>query len=119
MLRLHNSTVPPKMMEEDEEDKSCPLSAPAFCFSFALVKRALQTHLKDGEVLLQCFDIIAEHTELRGSDDDDEDLFHPRYLPRTEMMSVLLELISQTEGTVQQTAVKCLIDTAASASGEQ
>ena len=120
---LHSATVPPKVVDEEEEDKSCPLSAPAFHFSFVVIKKAMQTHINQAEVLHQCFDIIAEHTELRGSDaedgDDEEvDLFHPRFLPRGEMMSVLLDLISQTEGTVQQTAVKCLIDTAAAASGE-
>ena len=123
VLRLHTATVPPKTLEEDEEDKSCPLSAPAMFYSFIVLKKAMQVHLKKSEVLHQCFDIIAEHTELRGSDDeveenDEIDLFHPRFLPRYEMMSVLLDLISQTEGTVQQTAVKCLIDTAAAASGD-
>ena len=87
-----------------------------------MIKKVLQTHVKQPEVLHQCFDVIAEHTELRGSDDmdDDEevDLFHPRFLPRSQMISVLLDLISQTEGTVQQTAVKCLIDTAGAASGD-
>ena len=118
--RLHRATVPPKANaeEQEDEDKSCPLTAPAFCFSFAVIKKALQCHVKKAEVLQECFEIIAEHTELRGSEEDDEiDLFHPRYLPRQEMISVLLDLISQTEGTTQQTAVKCLIDTAAAASG--
>ena len=122
--RLHTATVPPKSLEEEQEDKSCPLSAPAFYYSFAVIKKALQSHVKQPEVLHQCFDIIAEHTELRGSDMDEEDseeevdLFHPRFLPRSQMISVLLDLISQTEGTAQQTAVKCLIDTAGAASGE-
>ena len=120
--RLHTATVPPKTLEEEQEDKSCPLTAPAFFYSFAVIKKALQTHVKQPEVLHQCFDVIAEHTELRGSDDMDDneevDLFHPRFLPRSQMISVLLDLISQTEGTVQQTAVKCLIDTAGAASGD-
>ena len=120
--RLHQATVPPKSPSEAEEDKSCPLTAPAFCYSFPVLQQALQRHVKKGEdVLQECFEIIAEHTELRGSEDEEGeeiDLFHPRYLPRQEILSVLLDLISRTEGTTQQTAVKVLIDTAAAASGD-
>ena len=41
-----------------------------------------------------------------------------RYLPRGEILSLLIELIGATEGVVQQAAVKALIDAASSASGK-
>eukprot|EP00092_Neocalanus_flemingeri_P000097 GFUD01000099.1.p1 GENE.GFUD01000099.1~~GFUD01000099.1.p1 ORF type:complete len:2003 (+),score=661.60 GFUD01000099.1:178-6009(+) len=120
LAKLHTATVAPKHLEEGEEDTSCPLSAPAFSYCFAVIRAAVKKHISEPEMLIQGFEVISEHTGLRGSDDDDEevDLFHPKYLPRTEMMNFLLDLIGRTEGTVQQTAVKCLIDCAGCASGE-
>merc|ERR1719357_1225606 len=119
LSKLRSSTVAPKHLEDGEDDDSCPLSAPAFTYCFPIIKAALKKHVTNDEVLVMGFDVISEHTGLRGSDDDeDEDLFHPKYLPRAGMMSMLVDLISLTEGTVQQMAVKCLIDTASCGGGD-
>eukprot|EP00090_Calanus_glacialis_P034085 TRINITY_DN5691_c0_g1_i1.p1 TRINITY_DN5691_c0_g1~~TRINITY_DN5691_c0_g1_i1.p1 ORF type:complete len:2002 (-),score=813.41 TRINITY_DN5691_c0_g1_i1:71-5326(-) len=119
VAKLHVATVAPKHLDDGEEDTSCPLTAPAFSFCFLVIKSALKKHVTNTEVLMQGFDIISEHTGLRGSDDDEEeDLFHPKYLPRTELLTLLVDMIGLTEGTVQQMAVKCLIDCAGCASAE-
>jgi len=119
LSKLRSSTVAPKHLEDGEDDDSCPLSAPAFTYCFPIIKAALKKHVTNDEVMVMGFDVISEHTGLRGSDDDeDEDLFHPKYLPRAGMMSMLVDLISLTEGTVQQMAVKCLIDTASCGGGD-
>ena len=39
---LHKSCVPPKAVKMDEEDNSCPLSAPAFSYCFPLIRAGLR-----------------------------------------------------------------------------
>jgi len=112
---IHKSTVPPKNGQDG--DISCPLPSPAFTYCFPLIRAALTNHIKDEEVLAKGFEIISEHTALRGSDEEEFDLFHPQYLPRHNILNLLIEIISSSEGTTQQTAVKCLIDTAHAAGG--
>jgi hypothetical protein len=128
LARLHAASVSaggPIQGEEDqeeEEDTSCPLSAPAFAYCFPLLRAAMLRHLDSTEVLSQGFDIIAEHTGLRGTDEagteeEEVDLFHPRLLPRAALLTLLLRLTAETEGVMQQRAVSCLIDTAGAAGG--
>ena len=113
LLKLHSSTVSMgDMMEEGEEDDTCPLSAPAFAYCFPLLRAAMLHHLDQEEVLGHGFDIISEHTGLRGEEGEEEDLFHPRLLPRASLIALLLRLTEETEGRTQQRAVSCLIDTA-------
>ena len=67
---------------------------------------------------LQGLELISEHTSVRGNEDEgDSDMFHPRYLPRAEILRLLVDVIEGTEGVAQQAAVKALIDAAACASG--
>ena len=115
---LHTSSVPAKNFEDD--DTSCPLSAPAFAYSFPLIREALRANVGSAAVVTQGLEIITEHTGLRGSDDEedrDSDMFHPRFLPRGDILHLLVDLIGRTEGSLQQASVRCLIDAAEAASG--
>lgn len=118
---LYKSCVPPE--EEGEEDNSCPLAAPAFAYSFPIIKAAMYAFNANQEVVTQGLELISEHTCLRGEDDEVNeggiDMFHPRYLPRGEILELLIHLIGSTDGIVQQAAVKALIDAATSGSGTQ
>ena len=42
-----------------------PLAAPAFAYTFPLVKAAIKAHMLDHEVLIEGLEIISEHTALR------------------------------------------------------
>ena len=102
-------------------DEACPLSCPALAYCFPVVRAALQDRDADSELVVAGLEILGEHAALRGEEGAEEnpDLFHPMYLPRAGMVSLTLHLVATTQGTVQQTAVKCLIDTAGAAGGEQ
>ena len=98
------------------------LPAAAFPRGGASARRAaLQDRDADSELVVAGLEILGEHAALRGEEGAEEnpDLFHPMYLPRAGMVSLTLHLVATTQGTVQQTAVKCLIDTAGAAGGEQ
>ena len=49
LLRLHNASVTATELEEDEDD-SCPLSAPAFAYCFPLLRAAMLLHIEQEEV---------------------------------------------------------------------
>ncbi len=112
---LNKSCVPP--VEEEEDDSSCPLSAPAFAYCFPLIKAGMNVHMLDHSVLTEGLELITEHTSLRGNDDE-SDMFHPKYLPRADILILILDVIAKTDGVVQQAAVKALIDASECASGE-
>ena len=51
LLRLHNASVTATELEEEEDD-SCPLSAPAFSYCFPLLRAAMLLHIESEEVIL-------------------------------------------------------------------
>ncbi|XP_076367337.1 lethal (3) 80Fj isoform X2 [Tachypleus tridentatus] len=97
------------------------LEAPAFTYCFPLLRKTLLDQFTDPEVKIQVLEIISEYAQLRvKSDDEDEGhgyLNSPVYLPRREMLDVLIQVIGQTSGKVQQLSIKTLIDVAAAGSG--
>jgi len=118
MLKMmYDACVPP--VDDEEEDNSCPLAAPAFAYCFPVIKAVILQHLDNDEVVTEALELISEHTSLRGDDDeDDSDMFHPRYLPRCDILELVVDTISQTTGVVQQASVKALVDCAECASAE-
>ena len=62
--------------------------------------------------------MISEHASLRGDPSDesqpfdirDVDLFHPRYLPSSQMIQLLVDTVEVAEGTIQQNAVAALTE---------
>ena len=115
------------------------LTAPAFAFVFPLLTqvmrdRAKQISKEKREIALNnCMAIVLKHAGLRQKEDDGEDeddevdedddftdemeITGPKYLPRVEMMSLMLDLISRESGKKQTEAATCLVEVAKSASG--
>lgn len=94
---IHTRTVKKKDSENDEIIE-CRFTAPAFCYSFQLMKSfLLSSYAKRDESLVHdCLQIIAEHARLRGTQNHQAlDLYHPKYLPRKQMFELLTELISK------------------------
>ncbi|XP_055638459.1 eIF-2-alpha kinase activator GCN1 [Toxorhynchites rutilus septentrionalis] len=109
---------------EEDGAKNYLLNAPAFSYCFELLKRALvmSDAEKDESLLINGIQIIAYHTQLKGDTVDGldfGDLYHPRYMPRLEMIKLLLRLIQQHRGRVQTQAVAALLDVAESSSGKE
>ncbi|KAL9698248.1 hypothetical protein quinque_001689 [Culex quinquefasciatus] len=109
---------------EEDGSKNYLLNAPAFSYTFEFLKRALVLNEaeKDESMLINGIQIIAYHAQLKGDTvdgQDFEDLYHPRYMPRLEMIKLLLRLIQNHRGRVQTQAVAALLDVAESSSGSE
>lgn len=140
--QLHKLTVgdtkkqPTSYDTSEMDETACPLTTPAFHFSFALLRAALMANLpkpssvQDSEsevdsTVYKGLEVINEHALLRGNaDEDDEenlcepDDLHPKYLPRAELLSTLIEILSKTEGRTRQFAVNTLVEVASASSGQ-
>lgn len=70
--------------------------APGFCYMFPFLKMSLMSRFaRDDEgIVASGLKILAEHAKMRGSGVKG-DMFHPKYLPRRQMFSLLVELISK------------------------
>ncbi|KAF7989110.1 hypothetical protein HCN44_007420 [Aphidius gifuensis] len=105
---LHNNTVKEKNL----------LTAPAFCYVFPFISKTL-TDWNDETITIQGLQIIQEHAKQRGNSVDNNylDSNHPRYLPRHQMLDLLIELMTKTNGRVQTYSVATFLDIANSGSG--
>jgi hypothetical protein len=105
----------------ENPDLVCPLSTPAFNYSFPIIEYALKKNIKDDAFVSMTCNIINEHAQLRGAGEEASicapDDLHPKYLPIGDMFRVLIEVISTTAGQTQQIAVSTLVEVAAAASG--
>ncbi|XP_053693190.1 eIF-2-alpha kinase activator GCN1 [Sabethes cyaneus] len=125
LVALYDETIDKYNVHIGEDDaKSYLLNAPAFSYTFEFLKRALTMPdaAKDESLLVNGIQIIAYHAQLKGDTvdgQDFEDLYHPRYMPRLEMLKLLLRLIQQQRGRVQTQAVSALLDVAESSSGKE
>lgn len=99
------------------------LLAPEFCYAFEFIKKALfhKAVAKNEDLLLLAIQIISKHVQVQGDTADGEftDYRHPKYLPRTELLKILLEIISIHRGRVQSQAISDVLDVAKSNSGEK
>ena len=116
----------------DGQDMACPLTTPAFNYCFTLIRAAILQNKDDEIVLEQVLQMISEHASLRGdcgeTDEIDQEIsknvmeideLHPKYLPRADMFRLLVDIVSNTEGTrIQQVAVSALTDVAEASSGQ-
>lgn len=70
--------------------------APGFCYTFPLLKMCLlgKYSREDENIIVNGIKIISEHAKLRGTGLK-VDRYHPKYLPRKQMLSLLVELISK------------------------
>lgn len=107
---------------KDEDDKKL-LVAPAFSYCFEFLKKALfhKAIAKNEEHLLLAIQLIAKHAQVNGDtvDGDLTDYRHPKYLPRYELLKVLLEMVTIHRGRIQSQAASAILDVAKSSSGEK
>ncbi|KAI1293700.1 eIF-2-alpha kinase activator GCN1 [Halotydeus destructor] len=104
------------------------LTAPGFVYLFPLLSSIILAEKTKDELLIQCLQIVNEHSQIREvecldiSDDPNKvnlaSLKNPQYLPRKEMLSVLLQLISLSPAHIEKQATKVLLEVALSASGQ-
>ncbi|GAB0090658.1 Translational activator Gcn1 [Sergentomyia squamirostris] len=97
------------------------LTSPSFCYAFEFLKKCLSMKpVSTDEELLRCgIEIISRHAQTRGIGDSGVtmDYRHPKFLPRLEMMRLLLGIISSNRGRVQTQAVAAFLDVAEATSG--
>ncbi|XP_066998088.2 stalled ribosome sensor GCN1 [Anabrus simplex] len=100
------------------------LSAPAFCYTFPLIRSALlSSQAKTDEALvLAGLQIILEHAQMRehtanNKYSDKAELYHPALLPRKQMFDLLIEIISNTSGRIRTQAGMAMLEVAVSGSG--
>eukprot|EP00095_Tigriopus_kingsejongensis_P007819 maker-scaffold204_size260821-snap-gene-1.47 protein:Tk07819 transcript:maker-scaffold204_size260821-snap-gene-1.47-mRNA-1 annotation:"translational activator" len=118
--QVGESTVPALALEAEN---ACPFTCPAFAFTFPLIQYTIRKNMVDEEFVAKGCAILNEHAELRGMGEEESpcqpDDLHPKYLPRCEMMKLLLDIISSgAGGRTQQMAVQCLIEVSKCASGQ-
>lgn len=98
------------------------LSAPAFAYAFEFLKKATFFKAISGndELLLMIVQLIGKHARTKGisATGDLTDYRHPKYLPRLEMMRLLVQIITIHKGRVQIEAVAALLDVAKASSAE-
>lgn len=104
----------------EEEDKQL-LVPPSFCYCFEFLKKALfhKAIATNDEHLLLAIAGIASHAQVHGDSVGGDSINHPKYLPRYEMLKVLLELVTIHRGRVQSQAASAILDVAKSSSGDE
>lgn len=112
--------------DEDEDDNGADnqkelLKAPAFCYMFMFLKKAVfQKNVRDDEELVvKAIQVVERHVQVRGSTENGDygDLKHPKFLPRLEIIYLLLRTISEQRGRVQTQAVAAFLDVMEASSG--
>lgn len=110
-------------LDTNDEIELSYLTAPAFAYATEFLKKAfLHRSLSSNEdFLLTGLQLISKQARVKGSTVNGEltDFYHPKYLPRYELMKLLLQLICVHSGSVQSQAVAALLDVAKSSSGEE
>ncbi|XP_067121067.1 stalled ribosome sensor GCN1 [Centruroides vittatus] len=120
---LHSLTCQPTDSEYDEHLSNIRfqrLSALAFAYYFPLLRWILVSSDLPEEVIIKTLNIISEHGKMRdhGSANKNQVVQQsPIYLPRKQMLEVLMQVIANTSGYIQQFACKAVLDVAGSGSG--
>ncbi|XP_071537961.1 stalled ribosome sensor GCN1 [Panulirus ornatus] len=113
---IHTATVPKKSAHDDEKY----YCAPGFVYCFPFLDWVLRSHLggedKFETVAGLALQVISEHMVMRGADEND--LFHPRFLPIKQLLSLIIYVISNSSGRTQQTACAVLQEVCRCGSGE-
>ncbi|KAK3887663.1 hypothetical protein Pcinc_008247 [Petrolisthes cinctipes] len=118
LIMLYSATVPKKSNQDD--DMKIYYCAPGFVYCFPFLEWILNKMPGEEEhremVCDQALQIISEHMAMRGADKDD--LFHPRFLPRKRLLSLIINVISKSSGRIQQNACAVLQEVCRCGSGE-
>ena len=108
--KVHQATV-------GDPNIACPFTSPAFHLAFKVIREAIWLLKDKSEIVEKGLDIIAEHAGLEGADVDEVgllelDVLHPKYLPRKDMLCLLVDLLAHmvsTQSSQTQHAVRALI----------
>ncbi|XP_050089217.1 eIF-2-alpha kinase activator GCN1 [Anopheles aquasalis] len=125
LVSLYDETIDMYNVHREEPgSKGYLLNAPTFSYTFEFLKRALTLSEadRDESLLINGIQLIAYHAQLKGDTVDGkhfDDLYHPVFMPRLEMIRLLLRLIQKHRGRVQTQAVAALLDVADSSSGRE
>lgn len=107
--------------DDDDDEKKELLKAPAFCYMFMFLKKALlqKSVNENEELMVKAIQIVEKHVQVRGDTPrgDYGDLKHPKFLPRLEIIYVLLRTISEQRGRIQTQAVAAFLDVMEASSG--
>lgn len=117
--KFYNQTVRKNADTDTFEEGLLP--APAFCYAFEFLKRAVTAKPITGDesLLLIAVELIEKHAQVKGDTVNGEptDYKHPKYMPRLEMLRLLIKLVCTYRGRVQSNAVAALLEVAKSSSG--
>lgn len=92
---IHDKTV---VRKNEEENVNHCFTAPAFCYTFVLLKCCLLSNYgrNHEEIVHDGLQIISEHAKLRGNEENGtKDVYHPKYLPIKQMFDLLIDVISE------------------------
>ncbi|KAL1132575.1 hypothetical protein AAG570_010527, partial [Ranatra chinensis] len=92
------------------------LTAPGLSYVLPLIQSTINSVSSTSPLLTTCIHILSTQAKLRSSGGP-QDLHSPKILPRRQMMLLLIDVISNTIGRVQQQASAALLDVATAASG--
>lgn len=110
-------------IEDDSLVEASLLTAPAFSYGFEFLKKAVffKDLSKNEQFLLLGIQLIGKHAQIKGTTPFGDlcDYRHPKYMPRHEMMALLMKLIEIHRGRIQTQAVAALLDVATSSSGNE
>ncbi|KAB7504018.1 eIF-2-alpha kinase activator GCN1 [Armadillidium nasatum] len=108
-----------EMTSSTSENEEKYLTASGFVYCFPLlewvVERWIGESSKKDRIVLWVINIIKTHMVMRGRTYDS--LYHPRFLPREQLLKLLINIISTREGRLQQRACAVLQDVSLCASG--
>lgn len=107
--------------DDSDGNRENLFNTPAFCYTFMFLDKALRHKaiLADEEMTVQTILVITRHAQIRGDTEmgDSGDMWHPKYMPRLEMMQILLKIIAEEKRRVQTQAVAAFLDVVESSSG--
>lgn len=119
IIEISDQTVAKKLENPTGEGSDDLFVSSAFCYVFEFLKKAvyLKSIREDEMFLLTAIDIITVHAQMRGTLVSDNR--HPKYMPRLEMIRLLLSLIETHRGRIQTQSVAALLEVAYSSSGNE
>lgn len=120
---IHERAVIKKPTEQQLSDDvyEVVLTVPGFSYIFPLLKLSLTSiYARNHDDLIHDgLQIISRHVKYRGSEENGiKDLYHPQYLPTRQIFTLLIDIITATNGRIQSQCENCLLEVAAAVSGD-
>nr|BAN20950.1 translational activator gcn1 [Riptortus pedestris] len=103
-----------------EMDKNVKdITSPVISYLLPSLKAALSSEPPNDPIISTAIHLLSTRVRLRGSSNRNPDLHSPVLLPRRQMMTLCIDIISSSGGRVQQQASACLLDLAQASSGAE